>query len=59
MLQGRCKKCGLLIRTRQGKLSRQEVIEKLKKMKLLSALVIMLNCAPLIPTFGMLMSLKK
>ncbi len=33
MLQGRCKKCGLLIRIRQGKLSRQEVIERLKRME--------------------------
>ena len=33
MLEGRCKRCNCLIRIRQGKLSRQEVIERLKKMQ--------------------------
>jgi len=31
MFQGKCKKCGNLIKIRQGKLSREEIIELLKK----------------------------
>lgn len=31
MLQGKCKKCGTLIQIRQGKHSREELIELLKK----------------------------
>lgn len=31
MLQGKCKECGCLIKIRRGKLSREEVIELLKK----------------------------
>ena len=31
MFQGKCKKCGCLIQIRQGKLSREEVVELLKK----------------------------
>ena len=31
MLQGKCKKCGTLIKIRQGKHSREEIIEFLKK----------------------------
>ncbi|GAI81920.1 unnamed protein product [marine sediment metagenome] len=31
MLQGKCKKCDNLIKIRQGKLSREEIIELLKK----------------------------
>jgi len=31
MLQGKCKKCGTLVKIRQGKHSREEVIELLKK----------------------------
>lgn len=33
MLEGRCRKCNCLIRIRQGGLSRQEVIARLKKME--------------------------
>lgn len=33
MLEGRCKKCNCTIRIRQGGLSRQGVIERLKKME--------------------------
>ena len=33
MLEGRCEKCNCTIRIRQGNLSRQEVIERLKKME--------------------------
>jgi len=33
VLQGRCKKCGTLIRIRQDELSRKEVIERISKLE--------------------------